>query len=70
LNSQHKADIRARQTWFFYALPVVYPFQAEVFSHIWPGVHPPYNTRKGKVCGPCFVTVFKLPAFFFLEGGN
>ena len=32
-----------------------------------PGVHPLYNTRKGKVYGPRFWAVFKLPAFFILK---
>ena len=32
-----------------------------------PGVHPLYKTRKGKVYGPRFWAVFKLPAFFILR---
>lgn len=57
-NSQHKAEARARQTWFFLC---------PIFG---PGVHPLYNTRKGKVYGPFFVAVLKLPALFRLENGQ
>nr|DAF89973.1 MAG TPA: hypothetical protein [Siphoviridae sp. ctwHj1] len=36
-----------------------------------PGVHPLYNTRKGKVYGPFLLTVLKLPALFlFRKRGN
>nr|DAK95152.1 MAG TPA: hypothetical protein [Caudoviricetes sp.] len=32
-----------------------------------PGVHPLYNTRKGKVYGPHLRAVFKLPALLLCQ---